>query len=357
MKVLHVYKTAKPFTFGGVEEFIEQLSKLIYQKGHRSDVFTISKCNSEKKIKKIKIFSSKKIFEIASCPFSFSAITFFYKLQKNYDLINYHFPWPFMDILSFFSKKPYIITYHSDIIKQKLLLLVYLPILILFFWRAKKIVCTSRNYFHSSKLLFFFSKKVEIIPLGLKDFSKKKIKKHKLPFKFFFLFIGNNRHYKSLDILLRSMVLLNTNLIVVGKDNYKQHKNLIKELKISDKLHFLENISDDYKYYLIKKTLGVISCSTSRAEAFGISLLEGLMFNKNLISTKLNTGTTFVNINNLTGYCINPNSISDLIKALKKIIHRPDYFKNNMYIRFKKYFEIDKISENYIKTYKKIIKL
>ena len=68
------------------------------------------------------IYLAKSNFSISSNDFSFSIIPIFFKLAKEHDIIHYYFPWPFMDLLHFICniKKPFVITYHSDIVRQKI---------------------------------------------------------------------------------------------------------------------------------------------------------------------------------------------------------------------------------------------
>ena len=49
--------------------------------------------------------------------------------------------------------------------------------------------------------------------------------------------------------------------------------------------------------------------SLYRSEAFGVSLLEGAMYGLPLISTELNTGTTFVNKEGVTGLVVPPGDV------------------------------------------------
>ena len=57
-----------------------------------------------------------------------------------------------------------------------------------------------------------------------------------------------------------------------------------------------------------------------RSEAFGFSLLEGLIFNKPLISCEIGAATSFNNINNKTGFVVKPKSAKSIEFALKKFM-------------------------------------
>lgn len=126
MRVLHVYKTYYPVTYGGIEQVIYQLSQGCARRGIAADVFTFSpdKDTGPVAYEDHRVIYNKQLFEIASTPFSLKALKRFKLIKDDYDIINYHFPFPFMDMLHL-SARPdarTVVTYHSDIVKQKRLM-------------------------------------------------------------------------------------------------------------------------------------------------------------------------------------------------------------------------------------------
>lgn len=63
--------------------------------------------------------------------------------------------------------KPSVVTYHSDIIRQKHLLKLYRPLMNRFLASADRIVAASPNYLHTSDVLQQFQDKTRVIPYGL----------------------------------------------------------------------------------------------------------------------------------------------------------------------------------------------
>jgi hypothetical protein len=84
MKILHVYRTYFPETFGGVEQVIASLAKHALKDG-------------------ITVHRVKANLKLASTPLSFKAFRKYKKLARQFDLVHYHFPYTFMDILHFFE--------------------------------------------------------------------------------------------------------------------------------------------------------------------------------------------------------------------------------------------------------------
>ena len=122
MRILHFYKTYYPDSIGGAEQVINQLARSIVNFGIETDVLSLSPKRVEPtiEINGHHVHRVKTDFQIASTGFSLSAFSRFAQLAKQVDLIHYHYPWPFMDLVHFASrvKIPTVVTYHSDIIRQ-----------------------------------------------------------------------------------------------------------------------------------------------------------------------------------------------------------------------------------------------
>ena len=100
---------------------------------------------------------------------SLKAFGRFRTLALEADIIHYHFPWPFADIVHFATStsKPTVLTYHSDIIRQQHLLMLYRPLMKRFLRSVDRIVATSPNYLETSDILRDHSGKTDVIPIGL----------------------------------------------------------------------------------------------------------------------------------------------------------------------------------------------
>src|SRR5690606_31078666 len=106
---------------------------------------------------------------LASTGFSRDALAQFRLRARHADLIHYHFPWPFMDLLHFAAglRKPTLLTYHSDIVCQNMLLRVYRPLMHRFLSSVDAIVTASPNYLETSRVLARYRDKTQVVPYGL----------------------------------------------------------------------------------------------------------------------------------------------------------------------------------------------
>ena len=171
MRILHFYKTAFPDTMGGVEQVIDQIVRGTQKLGIDAEVLSLttgrSLCATE--MNDYKSHYARRDLQIASTGFSVSVLRRFAQLVKGVDVVHYHFPWPFMDVVHFATQmsKPAIVTYHSDITRQKCLLRLYRPLKNQFLKSVDRIVATSPNYLASSDVLDKLQDKVSVIPIGL----------------------------------------------------------------------------------------------------------------------------------------------------------------------------------------------
>ena len=191
---------------GGIEQLIHQLATGSVKLGLKVDILSLSRNAYLSKIEMngYWIHYVPLNFEIASTGVSVRAFWRFYQLAKQADIIHYHFPWPYMDVLHFLLRirKPTVLTYHSDIIRQRTLNRLYRPLKNLFLKSMNQIVATSPNYITSSTVLAKYKDRVKVIPIGLDranypdvDLDRLQFWRDKIGTKFF-LFVVVIRYYK-----------------------------------------------------------------------------------------------------------------------------------------------------------------
>src|ERR1043166_5859052 len=144
LRILHFYKTYFPDSRGGVEQFIFQLARGSTRRGIDVDVLSLSSDVSTSTSSRDghTVHRVRKSFEIASTGFSVAAFGSFAALARQADIVHYHHPWPFADMVHFATAvpKPTILTYHSDIVRQRRLLTLYKPLMKRFLGKVDRIV-------------------------------------------------------------------------------------------------------------------------------------------------------------------------------------------------------------------------
>jgi len=266
--------------------------------------------------------------------------------------------------LIFRIQKPSIVTYHSDIVKQKHLMPLYKFIMNRFLYSVNSIIATSPNYTKSSKVLFRHKKKVKVIPIGIDNnlvdtLDSEITRKYRLRFNFkYFLFVGALRYYKGLFSLLKAVKKTNINIIIAGTGALESDlKSYAKTNKLSNVI-FLGSISEREKASLLNNCYGFVFPSHLRSEAFGIALLEASLFSKPLISCEIGTGTSYINIHNKTGIVAEPNKPKEIRKAMEFLLENPEIAKKmgvNARRRVDKKFSSEKQAKSYYEIYKKLL--
>ncbi len=334
MRILHFFKTSFPDTMGGAEQVIHQIAKGSINFGVKAEVLSLSSKPQPETIETdgYLVHRVKLTAEIASTGLSIAAFSRFRQLAEKADVIHYHFPWPFMDLAHFATRirKPTLVTYHSDIIRHEHLLRFYRPLKRKFLSSVSHIVATSPNYFATSEVLKAYAQKVSIIPIGLDKESyptataeKKEFWRRKFGTKFF-LFIGVLRHYKGLHILIEAAKGTHFPIVIVGSGPVEKTLKKQAEVLGLGNIHFVGHLTNEDKVALLTLCYCVVFPSHLRAEAFGVTLLEGAMYGKPMISCEIGTGTTFVNIAGETGLVVPPSDPAALRRAMQCLWDHPD---------------------------------
>jgi glycosyltransferase involved in cell wall biosynthesis len=335
MRILQLGKFFPPY-IGGIESYLYELIKGL--SGRHS--FDIVVANDRAKTV-LEDFSGQKLIRIASlgtlaatpiCPTMPFVVRRLLK-QNSYDIVHIHHPNPMTYAslaLSDMGKAKLVVTYHSDIIRQKNLFKLYRPIYEKMMKKSSGIIVTSKNYLDSSEQLKYFKNKCHVIPIGI-DTNRFRLTndrietieglKNRYP-EPRILFVGRFGKYKGVEYLIRAVANLNLSLILAGSGPLEQAlKKLAVDLEIENKVFFVGSPSetDLINYYHACD----IFClpSISRNEAFGIVLIEAMACKKPVISTELSTGTSFVNINGKTGYVVKARDYREIADTLMKLIN------------------------------------
>jgi rhamnosyl/mannosyltransferase len=368
MRVLHFYKTYYPDSWGGIEQVIRQMCVGTGRLGVTNEVLTLTRNGGPETIE-IEGHTVHRVpldFEIASNAFSFAAVRKLARLARQADVIHYHFPWPFMDLAHFMARvnKPSVVTYHSDIVRQKTLLRVYAPLKRRFLRDVDAIVATSPNYFASSEVLGRYRDKVSTIPFGL-DRSTYAEPRPEILEKWrqrtggqrFFLFVGVLRYYKGLHILLDAVASTDYPVVIVGAGPIEEELKAHAERLGLHHVQFVGAVDEEDKVALLKLCYAMAFPSHLRSEAFGISLLEGAMYGKPMISSEIGTGTTYINIDNETGLVVPPSDPAAFGQAMRTLWDNPQLAADmgrRAEARYWELFTARKMAENYASLYQRL---
>jgi rhamnosyl/mannosyltransferase len=365
--ILQIYRTYFPDTQGGIEEAIRQIAFTIKQHGFATRVLVPSNRVTVPDVvvvDGIEVHRVPELCEIASCNIYRSGFGKLKELIEWADIVHFHYPWPFQDILNHLfiksSDVKTVVTYHSDIVRQKLLGSLYSPLQNSFLGSVDKIVATSPQYAATSDVLRRFKDKVEIVPLGLdralipqSDGESLAGVKQKVG-EGFFLFVGVLRYYKGLDVFVEAAKLSNLPVVIAGAG--PEMEALVKQVNRlgATNVVLMGRVTDQEKAALFELAGCVVLPSTVRAEGFGVTLIEGLSFGNPLITCDINTGVSFVNEKGSTGLVAKPGCPHSLAEAMTTLFNN-DEMRAQMSIaalhRFESLFSGDSLGARYASIY------
>ncbi|GAB4581822.1 MAG: glycosyltransferase [Anaerolineales bacterium] len=329
MKILHIYKDYYPI-LGGIENHIKTLAELEAQAGHHVTVLVTnpSRLPSRETMNGVHLIRAGRLTTVASTPLTFGFLTALPRLKP--DITHLHFPYPIGEVSQLLAgKRPYIITYHSDVVRQQTILRFYKPLLWRVLHSAARILPTSDRYIVSSPYLQPLAEKCTVVPLSVDPHPFA----HPTPLippadRPTLLFIGRHRYYKGLDTLLQAMPNLKARLLVGGSGpEQARWQALAGEMGVTDRVQFLGDISDDDLPRFFANGDVFVLPANSRAEAFGKVLLEAMATGLPCITTELGTGTSFVVQDGVTGFVVPPQNSEALATAISRLLENVELRK------------------------------
>jgi rhamnosyl/mannosyltransferase len=147
MHILQLYKDYFP-VLGGIENHVRELSEGLVARGHRVTVLVTSQDGRtavERPLPGLVVIKAARALHMASTPLSLEMVGLARRLRP--DVVHLHFPYPPADLAyaAMPERAPLVVTYHSDIVRQRALLQFYRPLLELTLRRAARILATSPN--------------------------------------------------------------------------------------------------------------------------------------------------------------------------------------------------------------------
>lgn len=372
MNVLNIYRTYYPDPPGGLQEAIRQICLATNSFDISNNIFTLSPSPNPKVItrEEARVFRFRSWCAPASCDIGgVDAFRSFNQLVQKNDVLHYFHPWPFADVLSLGLKydRPAVMTYISDIVRQRFLGKLYQPLMWKTLDRMQLIVSNCPSYVETSPVLSHPSirSKVRVIPLGIDEHSYPAVTDNSYlnllgldsdePY---FLFIGVLRYYKGLHTLITAAKAVDAKIVIAGCGPEETSlKNMVDELEL-DNIIFTGFISDIQKVTLLQGCRALLLPSHLRSEAYGMVLVEASMFGKPMISCEIGTGTSFINQHEKTGFVIQPENESELAVGMNTLLNDANLAYSMGAVareRYEKMFSSDALGRAYTAVYKELL--
>lgn len=257
--------------------------------------------------------------------------------EHRFDIVHLHFPDPLgqLTAMSLPRSVKRVISWHSDIIKQRTALALYRFFLDSFVRDADAIIGASPQHFSASQQMAAgkASQIREVIPYGFDPAAlawtdAAKARRASLdnddrsrPVVFA---VGRHVYYKGFDVLIRAMREIDAELWLGGRGPMTDGlKRTAQAAGVADRVRFLGFIPDAELVAYYDACDVFCLPSVERAEQFGLVQLEAMHCAKPVVSTRLGTGVEFVNQDGITGLLVAPNDAGALAAAINRLLSDP----------------------------------
>jgi rhamnosyl/mannosyltransferase len=246
------------------------------------------------------------------------------------DVVHFHHPNP-TGVLSYFAsgaRGPLVVTYHSDIVRQKVLGPMVSPLVHALLRRAGAIIASSPQYAASSAVLQSHAARVRVLPFGIDaaEFQQadparvERIRAEHGPRIVFAA--GRLVYYKGFDVLVRAMRAVDARLLIAGGGPLGGELRALAEAEgVAGRVTLLGPVPDLRPYYHAADVFALPA--VARSEAFGIVQMEAMACGVPVVNTSLDSGVPFVSPHGETGLTVPPRDAGALAAALTTLLDDP----------------------------------
>jgi glycosyltransferase involved in cell wall biosynthesis len=330
IRVLHIGKYYPPYR-GGMESHLESLSNEL---NRLVDLEVIVANTSWRTVNEIvdgiKVTRVGKLFDLQSAPICPDLVR---KIRASKsDIIHIHWPNP-SAVLAYLAsghRGRLVITYHSDVVRQRTLAAAFTPLLRAVLKRAAAIIVSSPNYIDGSYVLPEFRDRCRVIPFGVSgdyfdQFDPQAVKRIRAEYgPRIVLGVGRMVYYKGFEHLVRAMTEVDGHLLLIGRGPLREPLTQLAEaIGVTENVTFLSEVNDIRPYYQAADVFAL--SSVMRSEAFGIVQLEAMACGKPIVNTQLDSGVTFVSPHGVSGLTVPPADAAALGASINELLDNPEW--------------------------------
>ena len=328
LKVVHVGKYYWPVR-GGIETYLRDLCACTRGRVDLTVLVSNDRLRTvEESVEGVRVIRVRRWAQIASTPICPALRRRLRRIEA--DIVHVHLPNPMAEVAWLLARPDakLVVTFHGDIVRQKLLFRLYRGIGEKFLRRADRIIAGAPQNVEHSPVLSRFRDKCVVIPYGIDPGAfaltperEKRVAELRARFgPRVVFFIGRHVYYKGIEHLVRAMTELDAHA-VIGSDGplTDSLKSLARSLGVERKITFAGRISDDDLPCYYHACDVFCLPSIARSEAFGLVQLEAMACGKPVVNTSLTTGVVYASLDGITGLTVEPANASALAAALGKL--------------------------------------
>lgn len=325
LRVLQVGKFYPPHR-GGMESHLQALcGQLRAEVNVEVLVSSDDRRTVEERLDSLKVTRVGTLFDFAAapvCPGLARRIR-----ESRADIVHLHWPHPtaLLAYLASGHAGRLVLTYHSDVVRQRILGGMFWPVLRRVLERADAVIVASPNYVESSPVLQKFKQKCRVIPFGvpLEEFDRvDTLEVEKVRARFgprVVLGVGRLIYYKGFEHLVRAMKKVDGHLVIIGEGPLRGAlEQEVERAGVAGRVTLLGHVENVVPYYHASDVFALPS--VARSEAFGIVQLEAMACRKPVVNTRLDSGVTYVSVDGVTGLTVPPADSEALAAALNRLL-------------------------------------
>lgn len=337
MRVTFVNKYYWPPHLGGIEHHLAMLaSGLAARPGMEIDAIVANEAREtvRETIDRVHVTRVGCGFAFASTPVALgmsAAVRAAAQREGGAGIVHMMFPYPWGDTawLMAGAPGPSVLTYHSDIVRQRVLGAAYKPVMRRVFDRVDRIIVGSPPMLEHSEVLAPYADKVRVVPFGIETARFEPTREtvarasalrdvHTRPI---VLFVGRLIYYKGADVLVRAMADVDADLVMIGSGPLEEElRSRAGASGIADRVTFLPPV-DDAELAAWYRAADVFCLpSVARSEAYGLVQLEAHASGTPVVCTDLPTGVPWVNVDGETGLVVPVGDAEALAAALSRLL-------------------------------------
>lgn len=340
LRVLHLGRFYREHAFGGTERHVAELlnalgpaidaDNLVAADGLRGDSFPVGS---------YRVHRAPSFGVLASTAIAPAMIAWARRLHaaRPYDIVHLHFPDPLAQLVAQCLPRTVrrVVSWHSDIVRQRRLGALYQPWLERFLRDVAMVIAATPAHFSGSRQLDAVpQERRQVIPYGI-DYARfvapeTLARAHELRSTVgcassVIFAVGRHVYYKGFDHLIRALRLLPQAYLVLGGDGPLRAAlyDLSRAAGVADRVRFTGRL-DEADLAAWYQACDVFCLpSTERAEAFGLVQLEAMACGKPVVCTRLGNGVNAVCLEGVTGLTAEPGDPTSLAACLGRLLADP----------------------------------
>lgn len=325
----HVYKDVYPPVAGGIEKHIDGIRRAMPQV--TSDILVCARAarTSEARVGTGVEVRVGELGRVLSTPI---APGFPFRLRRlRADVYHVHMPNPLGELSALVAlrDRPFVVSYHADVVRQARLMPVYGPLLRKCLDCARAVIVGSEGIASSSPVLAPVRGRVQLVPYAVdtevfrpENASADEVaairSRHGTPL---VVSVGRLVHYKGLDQLIAASASIPATIVIAGSGPLEA--DLRNRARGRSNVHFLGHVPEERLPALLSAADCFVLPSVNRAESFGIVTLEAQAMGTPAVVTDVGTGTTEAIEPGKSGLVVAPGSPDELAAAIRSLLDDP----------------------------------